>query len=520
VQRGKLDLDDLDRFQRILAELAADLGAGGSGLDHVSTELRQQVMKLRMLPIGRVLTKYQRTVRELAHSLGKKARLELVGAETELDKILLEQLDDPMLHIVRNAVDHGIETPDDRRAAGKPEEGTLTLSARHRGNQIVVEARDDGAGIDPERLRKKALEKALATPEELATMDDRQVLDLIFRPGFSTAARITDVSGRGVGMDVVRETITRLSGTIELDSQKGQGTTFTLKLPLTLAIVQVLLVRVAGEDYALPLDVVQRTLALPPEQIHRVHERDVIFVADEQIPLVWTGDALELEQGAHLPLEVDGTHEVPIVLVDAAGQTYGLAVEKLLGKREIVLKSLGALLEQVPCAAGATLIGDRVSVILDVVQIVQRALTKGAPARVTSAPTPVQLPHGKRPRILVAEDSDVIRESLRRVLEAHGYEVVTARDGREALDIATRDERGFDLVSTDVMMPNLDGYELTRALRSTPRHKDVPMIMVTSKQAELDRVRGFDAGVDEYLTKPLDGGELLRAVERHLTRRA
>jgi two-component system chemotaxis sensor kinase CheA len=516
----KLDLDDLDRFQRILQELASELGAGGNGLDHVATELRQQVMKLRMLPIGRVLTKYHRTVRELAHTLGKKARLELVGAETELDKILLEQLDDPLLHLVRNAIDHGIEAPAERRAAGKPEEGVLTLSARHRGNQILVEARDDGAGIDPERLRKKALEKSLATVEEVAAMDDREVLDLIFRPGFSTAARVTDVSGRGVGMDVVRDTITKLQGTIDLASEKGVGTVFTLKLPLTLAIVQVLLVRVAGEDYALPLDVVIRTLAVKPEAIHRVHDRDLIFVVDEQVPLVWTGDALELEQGARLPFAVDGTHEVPIVLVDAAGQTYGLAVEKLLGKREIVLKSLGALLAEVPCAAGATLIGDRVSVILDVVQIVQRALARAAPARVIAAPTPVVMSHGRRPRILVAEDSEVVRESLRRMLEAHGYDVVTARDGAEALDLATRDQRGFDLVSTDVMMPNLDGYELTRALRATARHKDVPMIMVTSKQAELDRVRGFDAGVDEYLTKPLDSGELLRAVERHLARRA
>jgi two-component system, chemotaxis family, sensor kinase CheA len=517
--RGKLDLDDLDRFQRILAELGNDLGAGGTGLDHVSTELRQQVMKLRMLPIGRVLTKYQRTVRELAHALGKEARLELVGADTELDKILLEQLDDPLLHLVRNAVDHGIETPDERAAAGKPREGTLTLSARHRGNQIIVEARDDGAGIDPERLRKKAREKGLASDDELAAMDDKEVLDLIFRPGFSTAARVTDVSGRGVGMDVVRETITRLAGTIELSSKKGEGTTLTLKLPLTLAIVQVLLVRVAGEDYALPLDVVQRTLAVAPEEIHRVHERDIIFVGDEQIPLLWTGDALELETGARMPLEVDGTRQLPVVLVDAAGQTYALAVERLLGKREIVLKSLGALLEQVPCAAGATLIGDRVSVILDVVQIVQRALTRTAPERVRTTVAPPTA-RGTRPRILVAEDSDVIRESLKRVLEAHGYDVVTARDGAEALDLATRDQRGFDLISTDVMMPNMDGYDLTRALRATARHKDVPMIMVTSKQAELDRVRGFDAGVDEYLTKPLDGGELLRAVERHLSHSA
>jgi chemotaxis protein histidine kinase CheA/ActR/RegA family two-component response regulator len=528
---GRLELDDVDRVQRILGELAANLGGGANALDHVGDELRQQVMKLRMLPIARVFTKYHRTVRELSFSLGKKARLDLEGADTELDKVLLEQLDDPLLHLTRNAIDHGIEAPEARRAAGKPEEGVITLTARRRGNQILVEVRDDGAGIEPSRLRQKAREKQLATDEELADMDDRAVLDLIFRPGFSTAARVTDLSGRGVGMDVVRDTITKLSGTIELASSPGLGTTFTLRLPLTLAIVQVLLVRIAGEDYALPLDVVVRTLALPPEQIQRVYDREVIFLgrtaADPeeaavesvaQVPLLWAADALELPRAT--PLELGGASDVPVVLVDAAGETYALAVERLLGKREIVLKSLGALLSEVPCAAGATLIGERVAVILDVVQLVQRGLARPAARPVPpSTPTTTTAAARRRPRILVAEDSDVVRESLRRVLEAHGYEVVTARDGAEALELATRDARGFDLVSTDVLMPHLDGYELARALRAQPRHKDVPMIMVTSKAEHLDRVRGFDAGVDDYLTKPLDAAELVRAIDKHLGQR-
>ena len=521
---GALDLEDVDRFGRILAELGNDLGGGAGALDHVSADLRQQVMKLRMLPISRVFTKYHRTVRELANTLQKRARLEIIGGDTELDKVLIEQLDDPLLHLVRNAIDHGLEAPAARRAAGKPDEGVVTLSAHHRGNQILVEVRDDGAGIDPARLRAKAREKRLASDEELAAMDDTAVLDLIFRPGFSTAVRVTDVSGRGVGMDVVRDTIGKLSGSIELRSTPGTGTTFTLKLPLTLAIVQVLLVRVAGEEYALPLDIVQRTLAVSPADVHRVYDREVLFVGEEQVPLIWTAEALEMDDGGP-PIDLGGATEWPVVLVEAAGQTYALAVERLVGKREIVLKSLGALLAEVPCAAGATLIGERVAVILDVVELVQRALSRPAARAGAARREPPVAGAGagaepkRRPRILLAEDSDVVREQLKRVLVAHGYDVVTARDGAEALEIANRDALGFDLVSTDVMMPKLDGYELTRALRQHPRHRDVPLIMVTSRGEHLDRVRGFDAGVDEYMTKPLDSGELVRAVERHIGRR-
>jgi two-component system chemotaxis sensor kinase CheA len=518
-------LDDLERFQRIYGELSSDLSRSLGGLDHVSGEMRQQVMKLRMLPIGRVFTKYHRTVRELAHGLGKQARLEVVGAETELDKVLIEQLDEPLLHLVRNALDHGLEMPAERKAAGKPEEGIVTLSARHRGNQIIVEISDDGAGIDPEKLRKKALEKSLATPEELETMDGKQVLDLIFRPGFSTAARVTDLSGRGVGMDVVRATIHKLSGSIEISSEPGRGTTFTLKLPLTLAIVQVLLVRVGGDELAIPLDVVERTLTLRPEELHSVYDRDLLLLGERQIPLLWLADALELEA----PLALDG--ELPVVLVDASGETYGLIVERLGEKREIVLKTFGDLIGQIPCAAGATLIGDRVALVLDVVQAVQRGLQRADGSRTRTRTNQIVHAHEQqsdptrtntraRPRVLVAEDSDLIREGLRRLLEAHGCDVVQARDGAEALALAEKDTVGFDLVSTDVMMPQLDGYQLTRALRAHPRHKDVPIVMVTSRSEHIDRVRGFDAGVDEYLTKPLDSGELVRAVERHLKRKA
>ena len=542
-RRGGAPLvEEVDRFVRIATELSADLEDAADEFDHTGGHLREQVMKLRMLPIGRIFTKHHRTVRELAHQLGKRATLEIEGADTELDKVLLEQLDDPLLHLVRNALDHGIERPAERAAAGKPDEGRLRLSARHRGNQIIVELSDDGAGIDPERLRKKALEKGLASDAELAAMDQRALLDLIFRPGFSTAARVTDVSGRGVGMDVVRDTITRLSGSVELASRPGAGTTFTLRLPLTLAITQVLLVRVAGEDLAVPLDAVVRTLAVDPDDLHHVGDRELLLLPTSdpdapaiQIPIIDLAATLELDGGAAAGGGAlgGGSTDVAVVLVEAAGEVYGLIVDRLVEKREIVMKTLGELLEVVPCAAGATLVGDRVALVLDVVQVVQRGLSGESRARprrldgrppeaAADAPGAVEVPLGsaRRPRVLVAEDSDVVREGLRRVLEASGCEVVVSRDGGEALATAERDERGFDLVSTDVMMPVLDGYELTRALRAHPRYRDVPIVMVTSRSEHLDRVRGFDAGVDEYLQKPLESGELVRAVDRLLARAA
>jgi two-component system chemotaxis sensor kinase CheA len=509
--------DELGRVERVFDELSHDLGNTAQRLDHVSSELRDQVMKLRMLPIARVFNKYHRTVRELAHSLGKQVRLEVHGAETELDKILIEQLDDPMLHLVRNAVDHGCETPEKRVAAGKPAEATLTLSAFHRGSQIHVEVSDDGAGIEPAKLRQKAIEKKLCTAEEVAAMDDRAVLDIIFRPGFSTAARVSEVSGRGVGMDVVRETITRLKGSIDISSTPGHGTTFTLKLPLTLAIIQVLLVRVCGQDLAIPLDSVKRTLTVRTDEIRHVHLRSVVQLDDGEVPLISLADALELPGTAGDDLEF------PVILVETLGEQFALAADRLVGRQEIVIKTLGDLLEEVPCAAGATLLGDQVVIILDVPQVIQQAVRRlaergsRAPLPEAKSPSETPTPTG-RPRLLVVEDSDMIRESLKRLFESHGYDVVVARDGAEALAIAERDTRGFDAVSTDVMMPNMDGYELTRRLRQIPRHRSVPIVMVTSRGERIDRVRGFDAGVDEYITKPLEHGEILRAIAKHLRR--
>jgi len=498
--------DELSRIERVLADVAGDLDRGTDRLDAISGELRDQVMRLRMVSVAGVFRKHVRTVRDLAAALGKRARLELEGEDTELDKLLVEALDEPLLHLVRNAVDHGVEPPDARGAAGKPAEGVVRIAAAHRGNQVEIRVSDDGRGLDPARLRARAVERGLVTPAEADAMDDRAARELIFRAGFSTAAQVSEVSGRGVGMDVVRQTIiTRLKGTIDVQSTLGQGSAFVLKLPLTLAIIQVIIARAGGETFAIPLDVVKRVLVIEPREIQLIGDREVCVVRGHHVPVIRLDTVLELGGGAG-----DGTLQLILVEHGPGHDSYALVCDHLVGKREIVIKSLGPLLVNVPCTAGATLLGDRVALILDVPAIVRRALDPAGRAPVRRL--------GAEPRgggqILLVEDSDIVRESLRRLLAEAGYAVTVAVDGQHGLELAR--SRRFDLISTDVVMPRLDGYELTRALRAMPEYADTPIVMVTTMGERIDRVRGFDAGVDEYITKPHDRAMLLRAVRKLL----
>ena len=493
--------DELSRVERVLASVAADLDHGNDRLDAISEELREEVMRLRMVPVAGIFRKHVRTVRDLAGSLGKRARLELAGEDTELDKLLVEALDEPLMHLVRNAVDHGIEA--DR--TGKPEEGVIKIAASHRGNQVEIRISDDGKGLDPAKLKARAVERGVITAAESDAMDDRAARELIFRAGFSTAATVTDVSGRGVGMDVVRQTIvTRLKGTIDVESVPGQGSTFMLKLPLTLAIIQVLVARAGGETFAIPLDIVQRVLAVPPSAIELIGDREVCVVRGHHVPVIRLDHVLELD-GGH-----DG--DLQLVLVEHGGQPYALVCDHLEGKREIVIKSLGALLANTPCVAGATLLGERVALILDVPAIIARALAQ--PAGVRKRPAKPQSSVAAAGHVLLVEDSDIVREALRRLVTDAGYHVTVAVDGQHGLELAKT--RHFDLVSTDVMMPRMDGYELTRALRAMPEYAHTPIVMVTSMGERIDRVRGFDAGVDEYITKPHDRQLLLRAIKKLL----
>jgi two-component system chemotaxis sensor kinase CheA len=501
--------DELERLERVLRETFGEVEIGLGGLGIAVGQLRDTVMKLRMVPISRLFSKYQRTVRELGSKLGKQIAVELVGADTELDKVLVERLEDPLLHLVRNAADHGIELPEERERAGKPRAGRVVLSASQSGGQIVVSIRDDGRGLDPAKLKKKALEKQLITADEATAMDAEQAYQLIFRAGFSTAEQVSDVSGRGVGMDVVREAISRLKGDVRISSEVGVGTTLELSLPLTLAITQVLTARAGGELVAIPLDAVVSAQTVEPGELERVATGTCIRIGNTLIQVVDLAQILGLSGGASLGDEQTSA----VVIVRLGGSELGLLVQQVLGRHEVVIKALGPLLAAAPCTAGAALIGERMVLVVDLVDVAGRAnSTKAVEPRARRRAV-----SGTRARILVAEDSPLIRDAIRRELSRAGFEVTVAEDGEQALRLARQQQ--FDAVSSDVMMPKLDGYELVRALRQEPRYRQVPIVMVTSKDARIDAMKGYDAGADAYLNKPAEADELVRTLDALLRRK-
>ena len=388
----RVDTSRLDALMNLVGELVlvrnrlVTLRVRGSGevaeqavssLDMITSELQEAVMKLRMQPIRKVFGRFPRVARDVARSLGKEVELHLEGEETELDKNLVEVLADPLVHLVRNAVDHGVESPEERAAAGKPRAGQVLLSAAQEGNAIVIAIEDDGKGMDPEVLRRKAVEKELYSADAAQRLTDTEAWDLIFHAGFSTRAQVSDVSGRGVGMDVVRTAITRLNGAISIDSKVGSGTRLEIRLPLTLAIFPTLLVTVAERRYALPLASVRELLELDDCRTRRIEGREVVMVRDETMPLHWLSDWFTPNRP-----RVEAHHGVVVDL--GAGELAALVVDELLGQEDVVIKPLGSVLEGLPGFSGATITGDgNIALILDARSLVARH-TGSAPAREAS----------------------------------------------------------------------------------------------------------------------------------------
>jgi len=348
-----------DRFTKELNETA-------SQIDFVTTELQVAVMKTRMVPIAKVFSKFPRLIRDLSKEFGKEIELLISGEETELDKSVIEEINDPLFHLLRNACDHGIEAPEERERIGKPRQGKIWLKAEHEGNHIVITIQDDGRGMDPAILKQKAVEKSLITEAEANEMTSRDALNLIFIPGFSTAQKVTNISGRGVGMDVVKANITRLNGIIDIQSEIGVGTTFTIKLPLTLAIIQGLLVRAQGETFAIPLTSVLEVVRVHREDIHAIHGCEVIRLRGSVLSLA------RMENIFHFSGESNNTQRLYVVVVALADQRLGIVVDELLGQKEIVIKSLGNYLGNIRGIAGSTILGDgKVIMIVDVGELMK-----------------------------------------------------------------------------------------------------------------------------------------------------
>ena len=520
----RLRVERLDELVRLVGEASAaalrvgrvvteQLGVEPAGvpelhdLSRVLESLQERTLQTRMVPFGTIAEPLRRAARDLARSLGKAVELELRGQETELDRGVLEQVADPMLHLVRNAIDHGVELPEARLAAGKPRYGTVRVHATQLGSEVVITVADDGQGIDLARVRQRAGEAG----DAMEGVGDDEAIYAIFRSGLSTAARVSEVSGRGVGLDVVRASLASVRGRVEVHSEPGAGSEFRLSVPITLAVLPCLLVEAAGRRFAVPMHSVVSAEAAGWSEDH-VEGQVVIRVRDTILPVSDLAATLGITTGERGV----AASESPAVVVASMTRRHAFRVDALLGQRNVVVKDLGRLLPRLSLLAGASLEPDgSILLVLDVSGLVDRARwARSAGGAGRAAPSPAPAMAG-RASVLVVDDTAVVRELERSILEEAGYRVRTAADGRLAL--AALADTPADLVLTDVEMPNCDGLELTRAIRAEPGLTGLPVVVVTSRSSDADRRLAMEAGADAYLVKgELDRRALLEVVGRLL----
>lgn len=484
-----------------------------SSISSVTTDLQLAVMKTRMQPVGKVFNKFPRMVRDLSRDLKKNIELVITGEETELDKSVVEEIGDPLIHIIRNSCDHGVESPEDRKAAGKPEQGRVDLKAYNEGNHIVIEVVDDGKGLDVDVLKQKAIEKGVISEKEADTMSDKEAFNIIFKPGFSTAKVVSNVSGRGVGMDVVKTNVEKLNGIIEIDSEKGVGSAFKLKIPLTLAILQALLVGAQEEYYAIPLSSVKETVRITQDEIYTVDGKSVLRLRDEVLSLVRLTDIFGVDSVLESP------NEVYVVIIALAEQKIGVIVDYLIGQEEVVIKSLGYYLKSTQGIAGATVRGDgRITLIVDVAAMMDMA--KDVKVNITSKTEESQQSRVKNSPsdyiVLAIDDSNTDRAIMKKCLKTLGVTVLEASNGLEGLEIVKNNEKALDAVLVDIEMPKMDGYTFASEVRKYNKFKNLPLIAVTSRTSKTDRMRGVESGMTEYITKPYTPDYLVNVVKRNI----
>ncbi|MEZ5500581.1 MAG: Hpt domain-containing protein [Steroidobacteraceae bacterium] len=527
-KRSDFDPLELDRysaiqqFSRALAETASDVASIQGLLEsltsdtmnllqqqaRVVTELQNGLMRTRMVPFQRHVQRLSRIVRQAATDTGKRAELHIEGAAGELDRQVLERMLPPFEHILRNAVVHGIELPEQRRARGKPETGRIAVALRREGAEVIVDIVDDGAGIDLGAVREKAQRMGMVRAGQ--QLSDGDAIQLILEPGFSTASTVTQHAGRGVGMDVVATELKKLGGSLQVESKAGEGVRFTIRLPFTLAISHALVVRAGDELYALPLPTVEGVVRLSKDDLAR-------RLADEQASFEFNGQTYRLQQLATLvglepaPLP-DQDATIPVVMVRAGDHSTGIVAEELIGSREIVVKSVGPQIAAIRGISGATILGDgRIVVILDIGTLLRSEWRMRGQAPVARDKV------DRRTFALVVDDSITVRRVTQRLLERNGMRVMTARDGMDA--VAVLAEHVPDIILLDIEMPRMDGYEVAAHVRNDARLKKIPIIMITSRVGEKHRARAIELGVDDYLGKPYQEAQLLEAIEPLVSRR-
>ena len=523
--RGGMDALEFDQYTdfhllaRTLSETTNDVSMISSEFKNLFGDFesllgRQQrlnrdaqdgLMHIRMVPVSNIINRLDRTVRSVSSKLSKSVSLVIRGEQTELDKTVLEEIIDPLQHLVRNAIDHGIETPDERAAAGKPTTAQLTVEALNQGTQVTIRVSDDGRGIDAEKVRRIAIERGLIT--DSGELTEEQVFDLLFTPGFSTADSLTDVSGRGVGMDVVREAVQRLKGSIRAESKPGQGATFTIHLPTTLAVSRALLVEVHGQTFAIPMQSVQQILRLDPEAVGKVGKKPIVKIGDQTIQLKG------LCQHLGLVSEEQGSFQsaVPLLVLQNGDDLVAITIDSIEGSQDIVVKTLGDHLRFVPGLIGATVRGDgSVIPILDPADLTgQKRVIRQASNRQAFGDSNTV---ARRNLAMIVDDSISVRRVTTSLLRSAGWDVVDAKDGVDALEQLANMETLPDVFLTDMEMPRMDGIELVNRLRNQAEFAQSPIIMVTSRASEKHRLMAIDAGANNHVVKPFNEEHLIELI--------
>lgn len=461
--------------------------------EDLNARLYREVIVSRMRPFGDGLHGLPRMVRDIARALGKDAKLVVVGEGTEVDRDILEKLEAPLAHLIRNAVDHGLEMPDLRRAAEKPIVGTITVEARHRAGMLLVTVADDGTGVDLNRLRTKIVERGLNSAEMTAKLTDAELLEFLFLPGFSTASAVTEFSGRGVGLDVVLDTIRKVGGNVRITTVRGAGTTFHLQLPLTLSVIRAVVVDVAGEPYAFPHTRIDRLIRVRRDEVRSIEHRQFVTVDGHNVGLVMAAQLLDM------PAPAPTGTDVPVVLLSDGTGTYGLVVDAFRGEQDLVVRPLDPRLGKVPNLSAAAILDDGSPVLIvdveDLFRSMDQFIQTGSLVRCETRPAGF----GRKKRVLLVDDSITVREVERQLLLHKGYEVAVAVDGVDGWN-KVRAER-CDLLVSDIDMPRMNGLQLVQAVRSDDRLRDLPVIIVSYKEREEDRIKGLEVGANAYLTK-------------------